>query len=807
MNLFKKIVALVTGKSSPAPSTGKPSANRSQNKRKAPYSKGGQVRNQAPNKASAKATQPSKNAQQAKRNTGAPNQTSETQRPRPGKSDRPRNNNSFDPSRPAKGRGENTPQNRERSDRPRRGGRMASSGMRPGGAKTEEQVQASQLAHAQWDPATYQVAPEEGKVTFADMNLPSELLHAVSDLGFEYCTPIQAQSLEHALAGRNVAGRAQTGTGKTAAFLIAMLTRYLKSPEKRNLPGCPRALILAPTRELVIQICKDAETLGKYCGQVRSLAVYGGMDYDLQREELVDAPVDLLVATPGRLLDFVRQRVVDLRQVDTLVIDEADRMLDMGFIPDVRAIVNRMPAKEARCTMLYSATLDETVMRLASMWMQEPVKIEIEGEAVTTENIRQVVYIVRAEEKFKLLYNHLYRYADARTIIFCNRKSTTEHVADSLRRLGISCETLSGDVAQNKRLRVLDDFREGRIRTVVATDVAGRGIHVDDIAFVVNYDFPYEPEDYVHRIGRTGRAGATGTAISFADEDESFTIPDIEAYIKEPLKCVQPEEWLLADLPERQPRGGRRERYPARSDVAPITSPVEIAEEAPVATPVEAPAKQAPPPPPAGTPVAAKSEVVLTTQADANGVMRTFIKTVVVESETPVEDVTPVKITESVSLVDSAETIATTVATISVEPVVPVLIPTEDIAPVELATPVAMPVESIEPDQSTVRPASPAKLPPNRTIRRPIERKFKPRGSEQARDESTVRDRPPRPPRKERPMARKVNNHPQSPRTQAHGPRDGSESHHATAIAARPIFPSQMNGRQEVEDSWTPGES
>ncbi len=463
---------------------------------------------------------------------------------------------------------------------------------RPGGAFTPEQLKAYADAHASWDPASYVVPEAEGKKRFVDFGLPGEILHAVADLEFQYCTPIQAQSLEYSLEGKNVTGRAQTGTGKTAAFLIAVLTRYLRTPEKRNLkPGTPRALILAPTRELVIQICKDAEALGKYCGDVRSLAIYGGMDYDRQRRELEDAPVDILVATPGRLIDFVRNHILDLRQVDTLVIDEADRMLDMGFIPDVRAIVNRLPDRDHRCTMLYSATLNETVMNLAAMWMRDPVRVEVESETMTTETIRQIVYIARSEEKFKLLFNHLKKYSDARTIIFCNRKFTTERICENLRRRGIPCEMLSGDVNQMRRLKILEAFRAGDVRTVVATDVAGRGIHVDDIAFVVNYDFPYEPEDYVHRIGRTGRAGHTGTAISFADEDESFIIPEIEEYIKEPLKCVMPEEWMYEEIPSPEPRKKRDEkRTRGTNDVseeATASAPTEVPTEAVTASSTE----------------------------------------------------------------------------------------------------------------------------------------------------------------------------------------------------------------------------
>ncbi|MDR2850306.1 MAG: DEAD/DEAH box helicase, partial [Verrucomicrobiota bacterium] len=477
---------------------------------------------------------------------------------------------------------------------------------RPGGATGDAEVATRLAEHAAWTVDQYQVAPEEGKKRFHDFDLPSELMHAVADMGFTHCTPIQSLSLEHALAGKNVAGKAQTGTGKTAAFLVAILTRYLRTPESRHSSGgAPRALVIAPTRELVIQICKDASVIGKYCN-LRSLAVYGGMDYDRQKREVSDAPVDLLVATPGRLLDFVRSRIVDLSQVDTLVIDEADRMLDMGFIPDVRAIVNRLPPKEKRCTMLYSATLDDAVMRLASQWMEDPVKVEVESESVTTKTVKQIVYVVTSEEKFTVLYNLLQQYPDSRTLIFCNRRGTTEDVAESLARRGIRCEMLSGDVNQNRRLRVLEDFREGKVRTVVATDVAGRGLHVDDIGFVVNFDFPYEPEDYVHRIGRTGRAGHTGTAISFADENESFIIPEIEKFIGEELKCtaLQNDDPLLTKLPPKPPRTPRHEEPRERRDDgpgpdAPAAEPKAVEAEAP------APAAEA-----AEAPVAAPAPVV-----------------------------------------------------------------------------------------------------------------------------------------------------------------------------------------------------
>ena len=425
--------------------------------------------------------------------------------------------------------------------------------MRPGGEISAEELKARQEAHAKWSMDQFVVEPMEGKKRFHDFDIPGEVMHGIAELGFKYCTEIQALSLEQALAGKNIAGKAQTGSGKTAAFLVAILTRYLRTPENRvKVGGNPRALVIAPTRELVIQICKDADAIGKYSG-LRSLAVYGGMDYDRQKKEVLARPVDLLVATPGRLLDFVKSHVINLSNVDTLVIDEADRMLDMGFIPDVRRIMSYLPPKNKRTTMLYSATLDDTVMRLAMNWMEEPFKAEVESETNATDTVKQVVYVIQAKDKFKVLYNHIALHPQARTIVFCNRKSTTEDVFESLKVRHISVEMLSGDVSQNKRLKTLDAFRDGEVKVVVATDVAGRGIDVKGLEYVINFDFPYEAEDYVHRIGRTGRAGSTGVAISFADEFESCQIPDIEAYIKESLKCtvIGPDDPLMKEVPAR----------------------------------------------------------------------------------------------------------------------------------------------------------------------------------------------------------------------------------------------------------------
>ena len=458
---------------------------------------------------------------------------------------------------PRKDRGER--RDRGGRDRGRRGPapvNTAANEMRPGGEISAEELQARREAHAKWSMDSFVVEPMEGKKRFHDFDLPAEVMHGIAELGFKYCTEIQALSLEQALAGKNIAGKAQTGSGKTAAFLVAILTRYLRTPENRAKEGGnPRALVIAPTRELVIQICKDADAIGKYCG-LKSLAVYGGMDYDRQKREVLSSPVDLLVATPGRLLDFVKSRVINLSNVDTLVIDEADRMLDMGFIPDVRRIMSYLPPKNKRTTMLYSATLDDTVMRLAMNWMEEPFKAEVESETNATDTVKQVVYVIQAKDKFKVLYNHIALHPNARTIVFCNRKSTTEDVYESLKVRHVSVEMLSGDVNQNKRLKVLDAFRDGEVKVVVATDVAGRGIDIKGLEYVINFDFPYEAEDYVHRIGRTGRAGSTGVAISFADEFESCQIPDIEKYINEPLKCtvIGPDDPLMKEVPARGSR-------------------------------------------------------------------------------------------------------------------------------------------------------------------------------------------------------------------------------------------------------------
>lgn len=399
-----------------------------------------------------------------------------------------------------------------------------------------------------WDPSQFIVPPGEGKRRFHDLGLPTELLHAIADLNFQYCTPVQAGVLPEALKGRDIVGRAQTGTGKTAAFLITILTHLLRHPVHERRKATPRALILAPTRELVLQIEKDARALSKYI-PCSVLAIFGGMSYQRQMQRL-ERPVDIVIATPGRLLDFRKQHLIHLNYVEILVIDEADRMLDMGFIPDVRSIVHSTPHKDKRQTMFFTATLNDDVERLAASWTRDPAKVEIEPEQVAVETVEQRVYICTTDEKFKLLYNMIVRENLERVIVFANRKDQSLKLAEELLARGVSCGLLSGDVSQRERVRTLEAFREGKFRVLVATDVAARGLHIEGVSHVVNYNLPLDPEDYVHRIGRTGRAGASGISVCFADEEDGVQIPAIEEFIGKKLSPVYPpEEWLQEPPP------------------------------------------------------------------------------------------------------------------------------------------------------------------------------------------------------------------------------------------------------------------
>ncbi|WDE95672.1 DEAD/DEAH box helicase [Lentisphaera profundi] len=389
-----------------------------------------------------------------------------------------------------------------------------------------------------------EIPQEESKTAFLSMDLCPAVQRAIYDMDFKFCTPVQEGVLPISLKSQDVAAKAQTGTGKTAAFLISMYNHFVNNPQTEVKAGTPRALILAPTRELALQIGQDAIGLGKYC-DIRVETFFGGMDFDKQAQVL-RGRVDIAVATPGRLMDYHRRKMINLSEVEFLCIDEADRMLDMGFIPDVRRIVGYLPGREKRITQLYSATLSQSVLDLASSWLSDDyVKIEINPETIVSKNVTQKVFTVTANQKENVILWHLKNEPVSRMIIFANRKFDCERLADKLYQYGIDkLELLTGDIPQKKRMRILEEFRAGTVQVLVATDVAGRGIHVDDVSHVVNYELPYEPEDYVHRVGRTGRASATGKAISFADENSGFELPEIECYIEMQLPAEVPAEGM-----------------------------------------------------------------------------------------------------------------------------------------------------------------------------------------------------------------------------------------------------------------------
>ena len=403
---------------------------------------------------------------------------------------------------------------------------------------------------------------------FDGFGLSDDIAKGVTDAGFEYCTPIQAATLPVALDGRDVAGQAQTGTGKTAAFLLATLHMLeSEAPNERRRANQPRALIVAPTRELAIQIHKDAMVLARHTPH-KAEVVYGGTGYDSQRAAL-EQGVDILIGTPGRLIDYFKQHVYDLREVQVVVLDEADRMFDLGFIKDIRYLLRRCPPPDKRLGMLFSATLSYRVTELAYEHMNNPELIKIEPERVTAERVRETAYMTANEDKVPLLIGLLRRWEGARTIVFVNTKRAADIVWGYLEGNGFEAAILSGDVPQRKRESLLKKFSSGEVSVLVATDVAARGLHIPAVSHVVNYDLPEDREDYVHRIGRTARAGASGDAISFVCETYAFSLPDIEDYIghKVPVSSIQEE--LLAEIDpgsrvrieRKKPRrdGGRRE--------------------------------------------------------------------------------------------------------------------------------------------------------------------------------------------------------------------------------------------------------
>ncbi|WP_349811209.1 ATP-dependent RNA helicase RhlB [Xanthomonas dyei] len=390
-------------------------------------------------------------------------------------------------------------------------------------------------------------------LTFSSFDLQPALVAGLEGAGFTRCTPIQALTLPVALPGGDVAGQAQTGTGKTLAFLVTVMNRLLIRPALADRkPEDPRALILAPTRELAIQIHKDAVKFGADLG-LRFALVYGGVDYDKQRE-LLQQGVDVIIATPGRLIDYVKQhKVVSLHACEICVLDEADRMFDLGFIKDIRFLLRRMPERGTRQTLLFSATLSHRVLELAYEQMNEPEKLVVETETITAARVRQRIYFPSDEEKQTLLLGLLSRSEGARTMVFVNTKAFVERVARTLERNGYRVGVLSGDVPQKKRESLLNRFQKGQLEILVATDVAARGLHIDGVKYVYNYDLPFDAEDYVHRIGRTARLGEEGDAISFACERYAMSLPDIEAYIDQKIPVEPVTTELLTPLP-RTPR-------------------------------------------------------------------------------------------------------------------------------------------------------------------------------------------------------------------------------------------------------------
>src|SRR5471030_171092 len=401
-------------------------------------------------------------------------------------------------------------------------------------------------------------------MTFGSLPLTAALAQGIVDAGFVFCTPIQAQTLPIALAGRDVAGQAQTGTGKTAAFLVALFNRLLtEAPSPKRPRNAPRAIVIAPTRELAVQIHSDALGIGKYT-ELKLAIVFGGVDYEKQRRVLEEG-VDVLIGTPGRIIDYFKQHVFDLRHIQVAVMDEADRMFDLGFIKDIRFILRRLPHPTLRLTMMFSATLSHRVMELAYEHMNNPELIRIEPDKMTVDQVRQVLYFPSTEEKIPLLMGLLRRIDARRTMVFVNTRRVAELLERTLTANGFVAQALSGDVPQNKRLKMMRDFHNGDIAVLIATDVASRGLHIPDVSHVFNFDLPNDAEDYVHRIGRTARAGADGDAISFGCEEYAISLPDIERYIGHqiPRAAIEAVDLAVVTAPppaewrERAPRQGQ----------------------------------------------------------------------------------------------------------------------------------------------------------------------------------------------------------------------------------------------------------
>ncbi|MGZ5076022.1 MAG: DEAD/DEAH box helicase [Methylobacter sp.] len=418
------------------------------------------------------------------------------------------------------------------------------------------------------------------QIRFSNLELSDSILRSLKDAGFSHCTPIQRKSLPLLLRGKDIAGQAQTGTGKTATFLLATFQYLINDNESFNEDAQtdgdpdsknqaqkdgaknkkiknPRAIILAPTRELAIQIHKDALLLGKHLN-LKFALIYGGTDYQKQLDS-IKSNVDIIIGTPGRIIDFYRQNAFTLDNVKVTVMDEADRMFDLGFIKDIRYLLRRMPPPDQRLNMLFSATLSYKVTELAYEHMNNPVLIKIETEEVTSKAIQQSAFCPSNEQKVPLLIGILNKHKPQRSIIFVNTKRCAERLDDILNANGYKTAALSGDVPQDKRQRLLNDFQENKITLLIATDVAARGLHIADVSHVFNYDLPQDVEDYVHRIGRTARFGASGVAISFICEEYAYSMPDIEDYIEQKIPVLTITDDLLAEvvIPEKRPEKPR----------------------------------------------------------------------------------------------------------------------------------------------------------------------------------------------------------------------------------------------------------
>jgi ATP-dependent RNA helicase RhlB len=399
------------------------------------------------------------------------------------------------------------------------------------------------------------------EVAFTSLDLLPAVQAGVAKAGFSHCTPIQALTLPLALSGRDVAGQAQTGTGKTAAFLLVIFQRLLeKQPGE---PGRdPRSLVLAPTRELALQIHKDAMLLGGDTG-LRFALAYGGIDYEKQRTVL-EQGVDILIGTPGRIIDYFKQGVFNLKQIEVMVLDEADRMFDLGFIKDIRYVLRRLPPRDQRQSLMFSATLGQRVLELAYEHMNEPELLKVETDQVTADNVQQSVYYPANKEKLPLLVQILRGIEDGRVMVFANTRVATDRVERTLNANGIHAAAMSGQVPQKKRQTLLKRFHDGEIPVLVATDVAARGLHIPDVTHVINFDLPQDAEDYVHRIGRTARLGARGEAISFACEHYAFHLPEIEQYIGYPIPMAYADEETLPEIKRARPAPKREHRGEGR---------------------------------------------------------------------------------------------------------------------------------------------------------------------------------------------------------------------------------------------------